>query len=224
MHQSFLQESLSKSNFVGWKVGVTYQKFVKENVFFSFGLAFNTYSNLMKKDNNDIRNDEIQNLNLVPATVNSNNTSNGSGVVISNVEIKNNTYNIAGTVYNATDVVARKEQTSKEYIYAGSVALPISFGVKVQRFNLHCGFTGEYILYNKINEKSNLFINSTQLTKSENAVYNDFSETPRWLNFATVGADYNLNKHFKIGVEAKKMIHNRYKNTLQSCVMVKYSF
>ncbi len=74
------------------------------------------------------------------------------------------------------------------------------------------------------NKKSNLFINTTHLTKSESAAYNDFSETPRWLTFATVGVDFNLNNHFKIGLEAKKMIHNKDKNTMQSCAIIKYNF
>ena len=186
------------------------------------------YQNLYKHSTNDISNDQIQSYfmpNVMGGNGDPGNTSGPNTQILTSAVIDAfNTYTIAGTVYNATDVVSRKIEKSEECVYAGSIGIPISIGLKVQRFSFQAGVTQEYILYNKILQSSMTYINSTALTKTDNYSSNNYTNMNRWLTFANIGIDYNITRHIRIGLEAKNLMKKNYHNTLQSSLLFKYSF
>lgn len=220
-HQQFLQETRNKTSYISARFGLGYQMFVKKNVFINFGLQFNKYQNLHRSASSTNDTEQIQNLNLNAL---SNNDAGPGTVLLADVNINNNVYTIAGQSYFGSQWVSRKNVISEEIIYAGSLALPINIGVKLNRFSLQAGFTEELILFNKTRQQNLMYIENTALSTSEKFSYNNFSFTPRWLSSATFGLEYNLNQHLLIGFELKQLLHKNYSNKTQNVFLIKYQF
>lgn len=223
-HKRFMQEEVNKSNYLSSRFGFGYQKFIKKNVFFNAGLQFSNYQNLHYSASSNSNTDQIQNLNL--SSISSNGNGNGVSVLLTNVSINvsSNVYTIGGETYFGYQYVTRKSINTEEIINAGSIAVPINFGVKVNRFSFQMGLTEEFLLFNKTHQKNIMYIENTALSYSESYSYNNFSYSARWLSSANFGLDYQLNEHFSLGYELKQVLHNKYKNKTQNTFLIKYLF
>jgi hypothetical protein len=227
LNQAFYQKSTSNTQNLSGKIGVSHQYFLRKNIYITAALEFNLYQHLVRSTKNASADDEIQKFNLTQNQAASNDAGNSGGISIQVNDVSlntNNTYTIAGITYNPTDVVTRKTITNEDCVYGGTIGLPIAVGIKLQRFSFQAGLTQEYLLFNKVHQNTSLFINNTALTITDQYVKNNYTNMNRWLTFATIGIDYNITRHIKIGIEAKNLMNKNYHNTLQSSLLIKYAF